>query len=152
MKKNTEVLLREHVENLGRCGDVVLVSPGYARNYLLPQRLAVPATEDNKRVMARRAEKLALEEAAKAAEVAARVEKLSSLRVETTQKADEQGHLYGSVSAALVAELCTQAGTPTDEKSVRLESPIKAVGEHKVALHVHGDSHAEITVVVNAEA
>ena len=151
MRTTTEVLLREHVDNLGRCGDVVSVKPGYARNYLLPKRLAVPATADNKRTMARRAEKLALEEAAQAAEIAARVELLSKLSVQTTQKADENGHLYGSVSAAMIAELCTKAGTPTDEKAVRLDAPIKTVGEHKVGLHVHGEHHAEITVTVHAE-
>jgi len=147
-----EVLLREHVANLGRCGDVVRVAPGYARNYLLPRRLAVTATEDNKKQMVRRAARLEVEEAQQAASIAGRVAQLSTLRVETSQKADEQGHLYGSVSAALVAELCTKAGTPTSEKDVRLAAPIKSVGEHKVLLHVHGDAHAEITVVVSASA
>ena len=151
MKTTVEVLLREHVRDLGRCGDVVRVAPGYARNYLLPRRLAVQATEDNKRNMARRAARLAAEEAARAEEVEARVAFLSKLRVETAQKADEQGHLYGSVNAALVAELCGAAGTSIEEKDVRLDAPIKTVGEHEVRLHVHGETYATITVVVAAE-
>ena len=71
--KDMEVVLREHVRHLGRCGDVVRVAPGYARNFLLPRGLASPATEDNKRQIARRVARLALEEAEKAEEVAVAV-------------------------------------------------------------------------------
>ena len=149
--KSTEVLLREHVKDLGVCGDVVRVAPGYARNYLLPQRLAVPATEDNRRQMTRRAARMAAELAAHAEQVSGAVETLSNLRVKTLQKADEQGHLYGSVTAVLVAELCAAAGTAVDEKDVRLETHIKTVGEHSVQVHVHGEHTATITVIVEAE-
>ena len=150
--KSMEVLLREHVKDLGICGDVVRVAPGYARIYLLPQRLAVPATEDNRRQMTRRAARMAAELEAHAEQISGAVETLSNLSVKTTQKADEQGHLYGSVTAALVAELCAAAGTPVDEKDVRLETHIKTVGEHAVQVHVHGEHHATITVIVEAEA
>ena len=146
--KTIEVLLREHVKDLGRCGEVVRVAPGYARNYLLPQRLAVPANADNLKQIARRAVRLAAEDAVRSEELAARIEALSALRVETSEKADENGHLYGSVSAARIAELCVAAGASIEEKDVRLETPIKTVGDHKVRLHVHGDEHAEITVAV----
>ena len=149
--RSMEVLLREHVKDLGVCGDVVRVAPGYARNYLLPQRLAVPATEDNRRQMVRRAARMALELEARAEEISGAVEALSSLSVKTVQKADEQGHLYGSVTAGLVAELCAAAGMPVDEKDVRLETHIKTVGEHAVQVHVHGEHHATITVTVEAE-
>jgi len=150
--KSVEVLLREHVDDLGRCGDVVKVAPGYARNYLLPYRKAVPATEDNKRQIARRAARLAAEDAARAESVAATIEALSKLELKTTEKADENGSLYGSVTAQNVAELATQAGQALDEKSVRLEAPIKTVGTHAVTVHVLGDQTAEISVVVEAEA
>lgn len=150
--RSMEVLLREHVKDLGVCGDVVRVAPGYARNYLLPQRLAVPATEDNRRQMKRRAARMALELAARAEEISGAVEALSKLSVKTVQRADEQGHLYGSVTAALVAELCAAAGMPVDEKDVRLETHIKTVGEHAVQVHVHGEHQATITVIVEAEA
>ena len=151
MKNSVEVLLREHVRDLGRCGDVVRVAPGYARNYLLPRRLAVPATADNTVQMKRRASRLAAEDALQSAEIAARVAALSALRVTTRQKADENGHLYGSVSAALLTELCSAAGAVFEERDVRLDAPIKSVGEHKVRLHVHGETHAENTVIVQAE-
>jgi large subunit ribosomal protein L9 len=153
MAHTTEVLLREHVENLGRCGDVVSVAPGYARNYLLPRRLAIPATADNQRQIVRRATRMAAEEVARLGEITAAVEALSLLTVKTTQRADSGGHLYGSVNAAGVAELVVAAGTKVDEKAVRLaEGPLKTVGEHKVRVHIHGEHFAEITVVVEAEA
>ena len=149
--KAMEVLLREHVRHLGRCGDVVRVAPGYARNFLLPRGLAAAATEDTKRQIARRAARLALEEAEKAEEVAAAVAALSELTVTALERADENGRLYGSVSAAAIADLCTAAGTEIDVKRVHLDAPIKTVGEHKVSVHVHGESYAEITVMVQAE-
>ena len=152
MARQVEVLLREHVENLGRCGDVVKVAPGYARNFLMPRKLAIAATEENKKQIARRAARLAAEEAARMGEITAAVEALSQMSVTTTMKADEGGNLYGSVNAAAVAELCTAAGSTVEEKDVRLDGgPLKAVGEHKVRIHVHGDHYAEITVVVGAE-
>ena len=152
MANSIEVLLREHVADLGRCGDVVKVAPGYARNFLMPRKLAVAATEENKKQIARRAARLAAEEAARMGEITAAVEALSQLTLTTTQKADEGGNLYGSVNAAAVAELCVAAGTKIEEKDVRLDDgPLKSTGEHKVRIHVHADHYAEITVVVNAE-
>jgi large subunit ribosomal protein L9 len=152
MGKKIEVLLRDHVPGLGRCGDVVSVAAGHARNYLMPKRIAVQANEENKKVMARRAERLATEEAAHLASVEATVASLSALVLSTAEKADDEGHLYGSVNAARVAELCTAAGIATEEKQVRLEHPIKAVGEHVVSVHVHGDLTADVKLEVTAAA
>jgi large subunit ribosomal protein L9 len=148
--KNVEVLLRERVENLGRCGDVVRVATGYARNYLLPQRLAVPATEDNKRQIVRRAARMAADDAARDEAIAATVQALSALELTTSQKADEGGHLYGSVSVATVVELAAAAGHKVEEKSVRLDAPIKTVGLHKVPVHVHANQVAHISLTVAA--
>ncbi len=150
MAKRVEVLLREDVKDLGVIGDVVRVAAGYARNYLLPYSLATPATEDAKRQIARRAARAAADRAIRAEEVAAAVAKLSELVVTTTEKADEGGNLYGSVSAGQIATLITEAGTGIDEKQVRLEAPIKKTGEHKVLIHVFGDQEATITVQVDA--
>jgi len=149
--RNIEVLLRERVENLGRCGDVVKVAAGYARNFLLPRRLAVPATEDNKRMMARRAERLIAEEAALIADLKKRAAALAALSLRTVEKADAVGHLFGSVSAQRAAELLTQAGYPCDEKDVRLARPIKEIGTHKVPIHLHAEVSTEITLVVASE-
>ena len=110
MGKNIEVLLREHVDTLGRCGDVVSVRSGYARNFLFPKKFAVPATDENRRVIARRAARINAEEAAHRESLASVAEALNALVVTTVEKADAEGHLYGSVNAARIAELCTAAG------------------------------------------
>lgn len=151
MPKYVEVLLRDNIKDLGRCGDVVKVSPGYARNYLLPRRIAITANEDNKKAMVRRRALLDVEEAKRDAEVQVRVDSLNGIMVATKVKADEHGHLYGSVNAANVVELLARAGHKYDEKDVRME-PIKEVGTHPVKIHVHGDRFAEVKVVVEAES
>ena len=100
-----ELMLRENVRYLGKVGDVVTVAAGYARNYLIPNKLAVKATAENRRVLARKRERIDAEEAARNAELAARVAVLEGMVLETTERSDENGHLYGSVNAARVAEL-----------------------------------------------
>ncbi len=144
---NVELLLRDNVKGLGRCGDVVKVSTGYARNYLIPNRIAIQATEENKRNMVRRRERLDLEESARNQEYEARVEALNNLVLTSPQRADETGRLYGSVNAGVIAEL--SKGT-IEEKEIRLDTTIKSVGEYKVKVHVHGDFEAEITLNVEA--
>lgn len=148
--KNVEVLLRENVRDLGRVGDVVRVAPGYARNYLLPHGYAIHATADNIKAMERRRARLDEEEATRAAAIEKVVNEVGSLRVETAQRADETGTLYGSVSAGTIADLLADAGHAIDEKRIRLDAPLKAVGEHEVEIHVHGDRTAKVTVAVTA--
>jgi large subunit ribosomal protein L9 len=150
--KNTQVLLRETVKDLGKVGDVVMVRTGFARNYLVPRGLAVEASHDNIEMMKRRRARYDAEEQVRQAQVDARVAALAEVMVKTTEKADEGGHLYGSVNAAAVARLLTSAGHPTDERDVRLSEPIKTVGTHSVLIHVHGDSMGAITVVVEPSA
>ncbi|MHC4261332.1 MAG: 50S ribosomal protein L9 [Planctomycetota bacterium] len=150
--KNVQVLLRERVANLGEVGDVVKVAAGYARNYLLPRGFAISATPDNIRAMERRRARLDAEEAERAAKIEAAVNEMGGLRVEITQRADETGTLYGSVNATMVSELLGATGHPISERRIRLEAPIKTVGEHEVEVHVHGDRNAAVTVVVTAEA
>ena len=152
MSRNVEVLLRENVKDLGRCGDVVRVSPGYARNFLLPRQIAMQATDDNKRAMAKRRVVLDAVEAKRTAEFEALVGSLSGIQLQTAAKADDQGHLFGSVSAAQIVEMLQTMGHTFEEKAVRLDAPIKTVGTHPVKLHVHGDMHAEILVIVASEA
>lgn len=146
---NIEVLLREHVQHLGKCGDVVRVRPGYARNFLYPNKLATEATDENKRLMARKRVRLDVEERKRDEEIDARVAKLQGVVVATSAKADDNGHLFGSVSAASIAELLVASGQAVAEKDVRLDTPIKEVGMHTVKIHVHGERFAEITVNVN---
>ncbi|SRR5258705_7385709 len=152
MTSRVEVLLRENMKNLGRCGDVVSVAPGYARNYLLPRKLAIQASDDNKKAMLRRRTRLDAEEAARAKETLARVEALAGVALRTSGRADEGGHLYGSVNAAQIVALLVAAGHAVVEKDVRLEAPLKTVGVHVVRVHVHGESFAEVKVEVVADA
>ena len=149
---NIEVLLREHVEYLGKCGDVVKVKSGYARNFLYPNKLATEATAENKKLMSRKRGRLDKAEAVLNAEIDARVGALQGLELTCTMKADENGHLFGSVSSSTVVELLRGQGRTHAEKDVRLETPIKALGVHPVKVHVHGERFAEITVHVNREA
>lgn len=148
--KNVEVLLRENVRDLGKVGDVVRVAPGYARNYLLPHGYAIHATVDNIKAMERRRARLDEEEASRAAAIEKVVNEVGSLRVETAQRADETGTLYGSVSAGTIADLLAGAGHAIDEKRVRLEAPLKSVGDHEVEIHVHGERTAKVTVAITA--
>jgi len=148
MAKHIEVLLRDHVPSLGECGEVVRVRTGYARNFLVPRGHATEATPENKKLMDRRRVKLDALAAVKTAEMDAWLAKLSTVVLTTEQRADEQGHLFGSVNAAAIVELLAQAGHVVDEKNVRLDAPLKTVGEHKVKIHVHGERHAEIVVNV----
>lgn len=151
MANKVEVLLRDNIKTLGRCGDVVKVTQGYARNYLLPRRLAVAANEENKKAMARRRAILDVEEAKRDAEIVSRVASLNGIMVATKVKADENGHLYGSVNAGTIAALLERAGHRYEEKAIRIDTPIKTVGTHPVKVHVHGDHFAEVKVVVEAE-
>jgi large subunit ribosomal protein L9 len=146
--KNVKLLLREDVEDLGRLGDVVTVAPGYARNYLFPRRLAVEATPDNLRAMERRRERRRAEDAAREADISARLEALGKLELTTREKADETGTLYGSVGASAIVRLLANAGYEIEERDVRLEEPIKSLGRHEVPIHVHGEHYAGLQIVV----
>ena len=146
--KNSQVLLRETIKDLGIVGEVVSVRPGYARNYLLPQGKAVDATPENIKMFERRKIRYQAEMAQLEADIQKRVELLAAVTLSVTEKADEAGTLYGSVSAAGIAKLLTEAGHATEEKAVRLEEPIKKLGTHEVPVHVHGDHFAGIQVTV----
>ena len=149
--KNTQVLLRETVKNLGIVGEVVSVAPGYARNYLLPKLLAVDATPENIKMFERKKIRYQAQMAQQEADIQKRVELLAQVTLTVTEKADESGTLYGSVSAATIAKLLSDAGHKTDEKDVRLEEPIKKIGTHEVPVHIHGDHFAGIQVSVAQE-
>jgi large subunit ribosomal protein L9 len=152
MANKVEVLLRENLKNLGKCGEVVRVAPGYARNYLLPHKLATQATAENAKAMAKRRLKLDAEEAQKTAEILTKVQALSNVVLSARLKADETGHLYGSLNAALVVQLLAAQGWPVEEKAVKLDAPIKTVGAHKVKIHVHAEHDAEVSITIEAEA
>ena len=149
--KTMEVLLRENIYPLGKCGDVVRVKAGYARNYLLPERLAIFATEDNKKAMARRRLRLDAEEAERMAEIETKVKVLETVKLETSMRADENGRLYGSVNPSQVVELLAAQDRSVEPKDVHIDTPIKSVGTHEIRLHVHADRYATISIDVTSE-
>lgn len=147
-----EVILLEKIHNLGKLGDKVRVRPGFGRNYLIPQKKAVPATPDNvAKFEAQRSElEHAHQEVLAAAE--ARAAKLADLEVTIVAKSGSEGRLYGSVGTGEIAEAITALGHPLEKREVRLPSgPIRMLGRHAVDLHLHADVDAAVTVVVVSE-
>ena len=146
-----EVILREHVDNLGRRGEVVKVADGYARNYLLPRKLALLVTDGNKKTIEREKVKFdakELEEQKVAEAVAAR---LSSVEVQIARKVGETDVLFGSVTSADVAEALAAKGFDIDRRKLHLPEPIKKLGEFDVPLKLHREVTVNVKVKVVAE-
>lgn len=143
-----ELLLKQNVEHLGRTGDVVDVKPGYARNYLLPRGLAVLVTKGNMAEVERARAQALAEEDARLAGLKDLGAKLADLSVTIEGKANEEGHLFGSVNAAQIAAALREKDLPVDEKMVRLDSPLKEIGVYDVTVHLHADVEAAIKVWV----
>lgn len=146
------VILLERVANLGNLGDAVKVKAGYGRNYLIPQGKAVPASAENvEKFEARRAE---LEQAAaeRITTAEARKDAISALSIVITQKAGDEGKLFGSVGTSDIAHAISEAGVPVEKREVRLPNgPIRQIGEHTVEIELHSDVVASINIVVNPE-
>lgn len=147
-----QVILLEKVGNLGNLGDVVKVKDGYARNFLIPQRIARRATEAAvKEFEAKRAE-LEAAAAAKLAAAQEQGEKLAGLTIQIQQKAGVDGRLFGSVTNFDIAEALTKQGFEIHKSQVRLpEGPFKAVGDYPVAIGLHSDVVVDVTVSVLGE-
>lgn len=146
-----EVILREHVDNLGRRGDVVKVADGYARNYLLPRKLALLANEGNKRQIARERAKLEAREAEERKVVEAIAARLASVEVVIARKVGETEALYGSVTGADIAEALEAKGFDIDKRMLQLDEPIKKLGAVGVPVKLHRDVTATVSVKVVAE-
>lgn len=146
-----EVILREDVEKLGTRGQVVKVAAGYARNFLLPKRLAVPASESNKKIVEQERQAALRREAKQKSSAEELGKMLSAVTLTTTQKAGEADVLFGSVTAKDIAELLEKQGYQIDRKKIHLDAPVKTLGEHKIAVKLHRDVSAEVTLIVNKE-
>lgn len=147
-----EVILREEIEKLGNRGDIVNVADGYARNYLLPKKLAVPATEANKKIIEQERQAYLRREAKLASEAEELARMLAGVTVTIAQKAGEMDQLFGSVTAKDIAEALEKQNFQIDRRKILLEEPIKQLGEYKVAVRLHRTVTAEIQVnVVRAE-
>jgi large subunit ribosomal protein L9 len=143
-----KIILLKEVENVGKPGDVITVTAGYARNYLLPRRLAAPPTPDALRRIEATKRVAARAEAAKQKEATATAKSLENASVNIPAKVGEGGHLFGSVTAADIARALQAEGRKVDESMLRLERPIKEVGIYDVPVMVHGEVRATVKVWV----
>ena len=146
-----EIILREHVENLGRRGDVVKVADGYARNYLLPRKLALTVTESNKRQIDRERKIAEARETEERQTAEALASRLAQSEIVVARRVGETDALYGSVTAADIAEGLAAKGLEIERRRIHLADPIKQLGEFMVPVRLHRDVTAEVKVVVVKE-
>jgi large subunit ribosomal protein L9 len=143
-----EVILREHVEKLGRRGDVVKVADGYARNFLLPRNLALPVTEGNRRRIEHQRKLADQRELAEKSAAEATAARLNTVVCAVARRVGENDVLYGSVTAADIAESLAAQQFDIEKRKIHLEEPLKALGEFTVPVKLHREVTANITVRV----
>ena len=143
-----EVILREDIDKLGNRGQVVKVAAGYARNYLLPKRLAVAATESNKKIVEQERQAHLRKEVKLQSEAQDLAKLMQGLKLEISAKAGENDQLFGSVTAQNIADALEAKGFTIDRRKVVLEEPIRTLGEHKVTVRLHRDVSTEVGVDV----
>ena len=141
-----QIILREHVDNLGRRGEIVKVANGYARNYLIPQKLAFLVTDNNRRQIEREREAAETRDAEERQVAEALAEKISLVDCVVSRKVGEQDVLYGSVTTADVAECLKEFNI--EKRKIQLSEPIKALGEFTVSVKIHRDVTAEVKLKV----
>lgn len=146
-----EVILRDDIRSLGKAGELVRVKPGYARNYLLPQGLAYEATEGNRKRIAAETKARAARLATEKTSAEAFAQTLGALQLTIPGKAGEEGKLFGSITAADIAEAIAVQGHQVDRRRIELDQPIRHLGEHTVAVRLHPEVHADVRVTVVAE-
>jgi large subunit ribosomal protein L9 len=146
-----EVILREHVENLGSRGQIVKVADGYARNYLLPRKLALPVTAGNKKHVERERAKLDAREADEKRVAEALGARLANVEVVIARKVGENEVLYGSVTTADIGEALVGHGIDVDRRKLQLAEPIKKVGDVDVPIRLHREVTAVVKVRVVPE-
>jgi large subunit ribosomal protein L9 len=149
---NQKLLLIQDVEALGRSGDVVTVKPGYARNFLLPQKKAIVANNQTLRSQARLQEERQKQAIIDKKEAEVIALKINEATIETTVKVDQEGHMYGSVSTLDIVHLLQeQHHTPVEKSHILLKHPIKEIGVHTINLKLKEGVPATITLKVLAE-
>jgi large subunit ribosomal protein L9 len=146
-----EVILRDHVDNLGKRGDVVKVADGYARNYLLPRKLALPATDANKQWIARERKIAETRESEERVAAEAFADRLAALDLQIARKVGDNDTLYGSVTNADIADLLKQKGFDIDRRKILLPDPIRTLGESHVPVKLHRDVTAQLKIAVTKE-
>jgi large subunit ribosomal protein L9 len=146
-----QIILQEDVEKLGHRGDVVTVKPGYARNFLLPNKLAVEATPGNMKALERIRGALAKKTATELDAAKKQAELLTGVTVKFTRKTGENDQMFGSVTTGDVADGLKAQSFEVDKRQVQLAEPIKTLGEFPVTVKVFRDVTAEIKVIVEKE-
>jgi large subunit ribosomal protein L9 len=148
---HTKILLREDVDDLGARGEIVRVRAGYARNYLLPRKLAVQATSSNVKQIEQERAALLKKEANERATAEGQAEQIGKLVLEFKRKSGEQGALYGSVTSMDIAESLKERGYEIDRHRLHLREPIKRIGDFTVPLRLHRQVTIDLQVKVLPE-
>ena len=146
-----EVILRDHVDNVGKRGDIVKVADGFARNYLLPRKLALEATDANKQWIARERKIAESREAEERVAAEALADRLVALELQIARKVGDNDTLYGSVTNGDIADLLKQKGFDIDRRKILLPDPIRALGETHVPVKLHRDVTAQLKMTVVKE-
>jgi large subunit ribosomal protein L9 len=143
-----EVILRDDIDKLGSRGQVVNVATGYARNFLLPKRLAVPATDSNRKIVEQERQAHLRREAKVKGDASELAKLMADVSVTIRQKAGEQDQLFGSVTSKDVADALEKAGYQIERRKIQLDEPIKSLGDFKVPVRLHKEVTVEVTVHV----
>ena len=146
-----EIILRADVQHLGKIGEVVKVKDGYARNYLLPQGLAYPATDANKKKITYEGERLTKQHAAEKSAAETEATRLADLQLTFEVKVGEEEKLYGSVTAGDIQRKLEELGIKVDKRKIDLPEPIRELGEYKVGIKIHPEVRPEVRVTVVKE-
>jgi large subunit ribosomal protein L9 len=146
-----EVILREHMDNLGQRGEIVKVAAGYARNYLFPRKLALPVTAGNRRQVELQRAKFDVKEGEERKLAEGLAARLGALQIVIARKVGDTGALYGSVTSSDIAEALEAQGFSLDRRKLQLGEPIKSVGDVDVPVKLHRDVTATVKVKVVAE-
>ncbi len=147
-----EIILQEDVEKLGTRGQLVTVKEGYARNYLLPQKLAVPANASNMKRLEKMRAAFAKKEATERESAQQQAALLASVTLKLSRKAGENDQLFGSVTTGDIAEALKAQGYEIDKRKIQLNDPIKLVGEYPITLKLYRDVTATVTLTVDRES
>ena len=146
-----EVILREHVDHLGKRGEVVKVADGYARNYLLPRRLALLVTDGNRKQIEREREKFDAKESEEKKVAEAMAARAAGIEIDIARKVGDHDVLFGSVTTADIAAALGAKGLDIDRRRLQLSEPIKKLGEFQIPLKLHREVMATVKVRVVAE-
>lgn len=146
-----EVILREDLEKVGTRGSVVKVADGYARNFLLPKRLAVAATEANKKIVEQEREAYVRREAKVKGDAEDLAKLMGNVTVKFQHKVGENNHLFGSVTAKDIADALEAQKFHVERRKIQLDEPIRTVGEHKVPVRLYRDVTVDVNVIVEPE-